>query len=127
MITVPCMAGYGVLTSVTLVVLLSLVQSIGDSFAAPASRVAAAVASPPDQHASAQGLLGATEVLVAGLVALPAAASYEHLGAGPTWVGAAVIMVGFMIAGLAIDRRALVATPDATETVAPAPATPGGL
>jgi DHA1 family multidrug resistance protein-like MFS transporter len=124
-ITVPCMAGYGVLTSVTLLVLLSLVQSIGDSFAAPASRVAAAVASPPDQHASAQGLLGATEVLVAGIVALPAAASYEHLGAGPTWAGAAVIMVGFMVAGLTIDRRATQGAAPARPT-GPVPAAPAG-
>jgi MFS family permease len=124
LITVPCMAGYGLFTSVMLLVLLSLVQSIGDSFAAPASRVAAAVASPPDQHASAQGLLGATEVLVAGLVALPAAASYDRFGAGTTWATAAVIMVGFMVAGLTIDRRAAhgVASDGPTTPIPAAPA-----
>ncbi|MFN3216885.1 MAG: MFS transporter [Acidimicrobiales bacterium] len=125
LITVPCMAGYGLFTSVALLVVLSLVQSIGDAFAAPASRVAAAVASPPDQHASAQGLLGATEVLVAGLVALPAAASYQHFGAGPTWAGAAVVMIGFMTAGLIIDHRATRgAAPEGPVT--PLPAAPAG-
>lgn len=103
-VTIPCMAGYGALTSVVALVALAVIQSLGDSFSYPATRVAAAAASPADLHASTQGLLGATEVLVAGLVALPAAWAYGHHGAGWTWFFAAVLTLGAVAASLIVAR-----------------------
>lgn len=100
-VTVPCMVGYGLLDSVALLVVLSIVQALGDSFSYPATRVAAAAASPADLHASTQGLLGAVELLTAGMVAIPAASAHEHLGPGWTWFGAAVIMLAAVLASLA--------------------------
>lgn len=110
-VTVPCMAGYGLIGSVPVLVALSMVQALGDSFSLPATRIAAAAATPPDQHASAQGLLGSVEVLVAGAVAVPAAAAYQHLGAAWTWFGAAALMLVAMGAGLVLGRGTAAAAP----------------
>ena len=104
LVSVPCMAGYGLIGSVPVLVALSMVQALGDSFSLPAARIAAAMASPADHHASAQGLLGATEVLVAGAVATPAAGGYDHFGPGWTWFAAAVLMLAAIAAGLLRGR-----------------------
>jgi DHA1 family multidrug resistance protein-like MFS transporter len=130
LLEVPCMAGYGALSSVALIATLSLVQAFGDSFSMPASRIAAATASPPDQHASTQGLVGAVEVLVAGVVALPAAWSYGHFGAGWTWLASALAMLAAIGVSLFIGRGLTTAGPSPVQvaelstipTTAPEPA-----
>jgi hypothetical protein len=53
---------------------------------------AAAMAAPDDQLASAQGLLGATLELVAGVAALTAGVLYDNWGAPAVSGGSAVVI-----------------------------------
>ena len=54
-----CMPAYGAIPDLTLLAAVLVVHSIADAFTMPALQLAIARASPPDQIASGQGLLGA--------------------------------------------------------------------
>jgi MFS family permease len=77
---------------------ISAVHATADAFTMPSNLVAVAMASPPDQVATGQGLLGATGLAVAGLAALGGAAVYESFGRATVFVGTAAIMVVFLLA-----------------------------
>lgn len=76
---------YGVLPGILLPTLLMFVFGIADGFGFTAAQVAVSRAVPEDRQAAALGLMGAVEVLGAGLAALPAAVVYDRFGDGPTW------------------------------------------
>ena len=63
-----------------LIIGISAIHATADAFTMPSNQVAVAIASPPDQVASGQGLLGATGLAVAGLAALVGAGVYETFG-----------------------------------------------
>ena len=62
-----CTFAYGVLPSLWMLLGVSIIHAVADSFTMPGNQVAAALASPPEQASSAQGLLGATGLAAAGL------------------------------------------------------------
>ena len=55
-----CTFSYGVLPSLWMLLAVSLVHAVADSFTMPSNQVAAALGSPPEHLSAAQGLLGAT-------------------------------------------------------------------
>ena len=59
---------------------VSLVHAVADSFTMPSNQVAAALGSPPEHLSAAQGLLGATGLAAAGLTGLAAGFLYEEAG-----------------------------------------------
>ena len=61
-------------------IVVSAIHATADAFTMPSNQVAVAIASPPDQVATGQGLLGATGLAVAGMAALGGAAVYEAFG-----------------------------------------------
>jgi hypothetical protein len=77
---------------------------LADSFTMPGNQVAAALAGPPEQASSAQGLLGATGLAAAGLTGLVAGYVYEHAGRFAACTGTAVVMVTFLLIAILVGR-----------------------
>jgi hypothetical protein len=95
---------------------VSLVHAVADSFTMPGNQVAAALASPPDQLSSAQGLLGATGLAVAGFTGLAAGFVYEHAGRIVVCTGTALLMAVLLTAAVTLGRRDLADTAEMTGT-----------
>jgi DHA1 family multidrug resistance protein-like MFS transporter len=91
-----CTASYG-LAPLWVLIAASGVHAVADAFTLPSNQVAVAVASPPDQLATGQGLLGATGLAVAGLAALIGAGVYEAFGRDAVFLGTAALMVLFLL------------------------------
>jgi MFS family permease len=93
-----CTFSYGVLPSLWLLLGVSIIHAIADSFTMPSNQVAAALAGPPEQASSAQGLLGATGLATAGITGLVARGLYEAWGRFAVTTTSAAVMVVFILA-----------------------------
>lgn len=91
-----CTLLYGV-SPLWVAIAISAVHATADAFTLPGNQVAVAIASPPDQVATGQGLLGATGLAVAGLAALIGAAVYEAFGRFAIFGGTALLMLTFLV------------------------------
>jgi MFS family permease len=100
-----CTFSYGVLPSLWMLLAASLVHAAADSFTMPGNQVAAAIASPPEHASSAQGLLGATGLAVAGLTGLVAGFAYQQLGRAALFTATSTVMTVFLFAAILFDRR----------------------
>jgi predicted MFS family arabinose efflux permease len=92
LVAAACTFTYGI-GPLWLLIVVSGIHAVADAFTMPANQVAVAMASPPDQIATGQGLLGATGLAVAGLSAVGGAAVYDAFGRGAVFSGTAVLMV----------------------------------
>jgi MFS family permease len=92
-----CTFAYGI-GPLWVLIVVSGIHALADAFTLPGNQVAVAVASPPDQLATGQGLLGATGLAVAGFSALAGAAVYEAFGRTTVFTGTAVLMLVFLAA-----------------------------
>jgi MFS family permease len=99
-----CTFGYGAFDLLWVLLAISLVHAVADSFTMPGNQVAVAMAAPRHRLATAQGLLGATGLAVAGTVGLVAGAVYEHAGAFVLFSGSAVVMALCLGAALVLGR-----------------------
>ena len=99
-----CTFSYGVLPSLWMLLGVSIIHAVADSFTMPGNQVAAALASPPELASSAQGLLGATGLAAAGLTGLVAGYVYEHAGRLAACGGTAAVMTIFLVAAVALGR-----------------------
>jgi MFS family permease len=116
-----CTFSYGVLPSLWMLLAVSVVHAVADSFTMPSNQVAAALGSPPEHLSAAQGLLGATGLAAAGLTGLVAGAVYEEAGRLAICAGTAAVMVVFLTTALTLGRRELADTPEMTGTDEPLP------
>lgn len=93
-ITVAALAtfAYGV-SPLWLIIAVSGVHAVADAFTMPANQVAVAMASPPEQLAVGQGLLGAIGLAVAAFAALVGAAVYDAFGREVIFTATAVLML----------------------------------
>ncbi len=91
-----CTLSYGFLP-LWLVLVVSLVHACADSFTMPGNQVAVAMASPPDQLATGQGLLGSTGLLVAGLMGVIGGSVYDSLGRAWLFSLTAAAMAVFLV------------------------------
>jgi MFS family permease len=114
-----CTFSYGVLPSLWMLLAVSLVHAVADSFTMPSNQVAAALGSPPEHLSAAQGLLGATGLAAAGLTGLVAGYVYEEAGRIAVCTGTAVLMAAFLIIAITLGRRELAETPEMMGTDAP--------
>jgi MFS transporter, DHA1 family, multidrug resistance protein len=92
-----CTTAYG-FGPLWLIIGISAIHATADAFTMPSNQVAVAIASPPDQVASGQGLLGATGLAVAGLAALVGAGVYETFGRQAVFTATGATMVLFLLA-----------------------------
>jgi MFS family permease len=93
-----CTFSYGVLPSLWMLLGVSIIHAIADSFTMPGNQVSAALASPPQHASSAQGLLGATGLAAAGLTGLVAGYLYQHWGRVAVTTATALVMVTLVVA-----------------------------
>jgi MFS family permease len=114
-----CTFSYGVLPSLWMLLAVSLVHAVADSFTMPSNQVAAALGSPPEHLSAAQGLLGATGLAAAGLTGLVAGFVYEEAGRFAICAGTATLMVVFLAAALTVGRRELADTAEMVGTDSP--------
>lgn len=114
-----CTFSYGVLPSLWMLLAVSLVHAIADSFTMPSNQVAAALGSPPEHLSAAQGLLGATGLAAAGLTGLVAGFVYEEVGRVAVCTGTALLMVVFLAITITVGRRELAGTPEMEGTDTP--------
>ena len=114
-----CTFSYGVLPSLWMLLGVSLIHAVADSFTMPSNQVAAALGSPPEHLSAAQGLLGATGLAAAGLTGLAAGFVYEEVGRFAVCTGTAVLMVVFLTIALTLGRRELADTPEMVGTEEP--------
>ncbi len=98
-----CTFAYGVVPSLWMLLAVSLVHAVADSFTMPANQVAVAIASPVEDISSGQGLLGATGLAAAGVSGLLAGWLYEYQGRAVLFAAAAAAMVCFLILALVLD------------------------
>ena len=92
-----CTFAYGVLPSLWMLLGVSLVHAMADSFTMPGNQVSAAISSPPEHVSSAQGLLGATGLATAGATGLLAGFLYEEWGRFAVTTTSAAVMVAFLL------------------------------
>jgi MFS family permease len=118
-IAIVCTFSYGVLPALWMLLAVSLVHAVADSFTMPSNQVAAALGSPPEHLSAAQGLLGATGLAAAGLTGLVAGYVYEEAGRFAVCAGTAALMVVFLAIALTMGRRELAGTPEMVGTDAP--------
>ena len=102
--TVPCVVVYGFIESIAVLTVFALLQGFGDAVTFPASQVGAAMAAGPTELASAQGLLGASLELTAGVMALVAGVVYDHWGAELLFSLTGAVMVVGVVVALALAR-----------------------
>jgi MFS family permease len=100
-----CTFSYGVLPAVWMLLIVSLVHAIADSFTMPGNQVSAALASPPEYASSAQGLLGATGLAAAGLTGLAAGYLYEASGRLAVSSATAAVMVVLIVTARLLGSR----------------------
>jgi MFS family permease len=99
-----CTFSYGVLPSLWMLLGVSAVHAVADSFTMPGNQVAAALASPPERASSAQGLLGATGLATAGLAGLATGILYQVGGRFAVCTTTAALMCVFVLAARALGR-----------------------
>jgi MFS family permease len=102
-----CTFSYGAFDVLWVLLVVSLVHAMADSFTMPGNQVAVAIAAPRHRLAAAQGLLGATGLATAGIVGLGAGAVYEHAGAFVLFSGTAGLMVVCLVSALVLGRELL--------------------
>jgi MFS family permease len=97
--------GYGLLTNVSIIIAIGLVESTGQALAAPAAQAAASRSVPVARAGTVQGLAGAVGTLAAGLVALVAAPVYAGIGQTGLFVGTAALVLGALALSALLSRN----------------------
>ena len=92
--TVPFMVSYGQIASPVLLVVITTGHALLDAMSMPASQASVVAECAPHEIASGQGLLSAVQLSTAALAALIIAPIYARFGAGTTFLGAGLFMVG---------------------------------
>ena len=90
------MAGYGLMPTPSLMILVFLFHTINDGFFVTGAGIAVGTSAPLERQASAQGLLGGMQVLAGGVAASFAGLSYDHFGRATTFVGTGAIMISLI-------------------------------
>ena len=101
------MALYGQMPTGAAMLTVGIADACTDGFTFAAASVAVSQAVEPDRQASAQGMLGAVQVVVGGLTAIAAGFTYERHGRATAYTGCAVLMIVLVAWAVwhAADRR----------------------
>ena len=106
-ISVPIMGSYGFVSAVPVMLVLAVPHGLMEAVQSPGTQAALADAAPHRDAASAQGLGEAAGSAAAAIGALTAAPVFAWLGAGPTWLLAAIVMGGLLTTSALLDRPAV--------------------
>jgi MFS family permease len=100
------MASYGFLPSGGWIFGLAMVHAVTDGLTIAASGVAVGLTAPAHRQAGGQGVLGAAQALVAGVMALVTGWLYQGQGRATAYGAAAAAMVVLVVVGLALAGEA---------------------
>ena len=92
------MAGYGLMPTPALMMVVFLFHSLNDGFFVTGAGVAVGTSAPLERQAGAQGLLGGMETLAGGVAASFSGVAYDHLGRTTTFIGTGAIMLTLILA-----------------------------
>ncbi len=98
--------GYGLLPTGGLIFALAMVHAVSDGATISASGVAASMVVPADRQAGAQGMLGASQQLMAGIMAVVTGSVYEEFGRTVAYGVVAGSMLVLTAVGLYLARDA---------------------
>ncbi len=90
---------YGWLPGLLIPIIVMFPAGIADGLGFVAMQVVVCRAVPEERQAAALGLMGASELLGAGVAAIPAAALYQEFGASPAWVTVGLVMLVMVLGG----------------------------
>ena len=105
LIELPFVVGFGFVPSVTVLLLLAVVQAVVWSYLTPPAQAAVAKVSPPAQAAEAQGLLEAVGLVFAAVGAVFGAPIYDALGSRWLFSMAGAVVALAALAVLAMRSR----------------------
>jgi MFS family permease len=95
---------YGLIGSVTVIIVVSLIESVGQALAGPGTAAAMARASGTERAGAGQGLARGVGFLGAGLTAFVAAPLYAAWGARVLFGATAAMMIVLVVLGWALAR-----------------------
>lgn len=96
---------YGQVPTAVGMFVVAMVHAVSDGVSMSASGVAAGMVVPPERQASAQGLLGGVQTLVAGVTAVLAGVVYEGAGRTTAYTACAIAMVSLTLWGCYLARE----------------------
>jgi len=97
------MVAYGQAPSGGVMLAISVVHAINDGLTVSSSGVAVGLVVPVERQASAQGLLGGAQTLVAGITATVIGQIYQHLGRTVAYTCCAGAMLALIITGAVLS------------------------
>ena len=100
------MFAYGHAPSGGIMLAISLVHATNDGFTVSSSGVAVGLVVQGERQASAQGLLGGVETLVAGIAATVIGQIYQHFGRTVAYTSCAATMLGLILCGAVLSGSA---------------------
>ncbi len=100
------LTGYGLLPTGGLIFALAMVHALSDGATISAAGVAAGMVVPDDRQAGAQGMLGASQALMAGVMAMVTGEVYESFGRTAAYSVVAGSMLVLICVGLWLARDA---------------------
>ena len=115
------MFAYGHAPSGGVMLAISLVHATNDGFTVSSCGVAVGMVVPGERQASAQGLLGGVETLVAGITATAIGQIYQHFGRTVAYTTCSIAMVALVIMRRRVvgHRHGGCVTPPPRKAVAP--------
>lgn len=100
------MASYGLLPTGGLIFAVAMGHALADGLTISSTGVAAGMTVPDDRQAGAQGILGAAQAVMAGLMAVVTGAVYEHFGRTTAYLTCSVVMLSMVATGAWLARSA---------------------
>ncbi|MEY2417137.1 MAG: transporter, family, tetracycline resistance protein, partial [Ilumatobacteraceae bacterium] len=100
------MFAYGQAPSGGIMLAISLVHATNDGFTVSSCGVAVGLVVQGERQASAQGLLGGVQTLVAGISATAIGQIYQHFGRTVAYTSCAVTMVALVVCGALLSGTA---------------------
>lgn len=96
------MIAYGHAPTAGVMLAISIVHAVNDGLTVSSCGVAVGMVVPAERQASAQGLLGGAETLMAGVAATAIGQIYQHFGRTTAYTCAAVAMLGLIATGVVL-------------------------
>ncbi len=90
---------YGQMPTAIAMFSIAMVHALNDGATISAGGIGVSMTTPPERQAGAQGLMGGTQTLVAGIMAVVAGQLYQHFGRVTAYTTCAVLMLVLVAVG----------------------------
>jgi MFS family permease len=99
------MMAYGLVPTGSVMFVVAMFHALSDGLTVSSTGVAVGLVVPADRQAGAQGVLGGTQTLLAGVVAVVAGLLYDHFGRAAAYGTTAAIMLTLVVLGAWLARE----------------------